>query len=363
MAHRIVAWTFACLAVTAASAAFERPAYQLRRLPAPEGCGAYAGWHGLSGDGRALMVVACEGAPGVRAIRWAAGRSVELAAPGAPIATPYGLGPGDVVVGSAETADLDDDGPRVARPVVWENGSARDLGTLGGTLGGALAINAHGTIVGACQAEGTEPWLPGPMRACAWSSGGVVRDLGDLGGTHAAAYDINDRGWIVGSSAMRVASGAAFEEHAFLLAGKKMRDLGTLGGQASFAWAINERGDVVGASYTGEPAPPGEVSFRAFLWRGNTLRDLGTLGGSISEALDVNDDGLIVGWSRLQDPVDGEADHAVIWLKEIPLDLNDLIVEAHGCVVTRATSIDAAGSILADARCFDGNHVVILERH
>jgi probable HAF family extracellular repeat protein len=318
--------------------------------------------HGLGEDGEAAMLVACDETPEVRAILWSPEASVELPSLGGPSVTPYGVLGGGAALGCAESSDPYGADTFVSRPVFWEGGVVHDLGTLGGPLGCALASNARGLVVGACQPDRIDPSLDRrPMRACAWSTAGV-RDLGDLGGGEAVAYDVNSRGWVAGSSTTAASAEAPGEEHAFVSTGKTLHDLGTLGGAFSLAWALNERGEVVGMSYTGEPSRPGVVSFHAFAWRRGTLRDLGTLGGSMSEAFDVNGDGVIVGWSSLEAPVDGTIDHAAVWQGDGPaIDLNALVADSRGCVLTRALSINDAGTVLADAHCYDGDQVVILE--
>jgi len=340
----------AVLATALAGAA--RPAFDLHRIPTPRGCQAYAGWHGLSDEGFATLVLSCEQAPHSRAVLWT-GASLPLGSLGGSSVTPYGVARGGIVLGASG------DGSETS-PVIWDDGVPRDLGTLGGPHGGALAANARGTIVGGCQAGEVEPSLHRrPIRACVWTDSGV-RDLGDLGGAEASAYDINGRGWVVGSSLTPLPHDGWFEEHAFLVAAKPMRDLGTLGGPQSYAWALNERGDVVGMSYT-TPSRTGELTFHAFLWRRNVLQDLGTLGGTMSEAIDVNDDGAIVGWSQLAKGDGVTSEHAVLWREGVPLDLNDLVDDAKGCVLMRALAINGGGSILADARCPDGDQVVVLK--
>ena len=70
-----------------------------------------------------------------------------------------------------------------------------------------------------------------------------LTDLGTLGGKMSRATAINAAGQVVGEAA--TSSGAT---HAFLYAGGKTRDLGTLGGGNSCAYGINATGQVVGSS-------------------------------------------------------------------------------------------------------------------
>jgi len=68
-----------------------------------------------------------------------------------------------------------------------------DLGTLGGNLSAATAINEQGQVVGwSSTAEGN-------IRAFLWQNGTMI-DLGTLGGNYSGAWDINEQGQVVGGS-------------------------------------------------------------------------------------------------------------------------------------------------------------------
>jgi probable HAF family extracellular repeat protein len=110
-----------------------------------------------------------------------------------------------------------------SRAVLWENGTPQDLGTLGGTSGGATAINEIGQIVGGSNNSA------GESRAFLWENG-VMRELGTLG-AFSSASGINDLGQVVGSS-----SGIAF-----LWTDGEMSVIGN-----GTAWAINNEGQVAG---------------------------------------------------------------------------------------------------------------------
>jgi probable HAF family extracellular repeat protein len=139
-----------------------------------------------------------------------------------------------------------------------------------------------------------------------------------------------------------------------------MRDLGTVGGPASFAYSVNVRGEVVGFSIPASDTGGGLPTLHAFVWWEGSMRDLGTLGGAFSEAMDINDQGDIVGWSFTAAPLENWPDRAVLWHGDEAFDLNDLVPDRAGCVLTRATAIDNAGAILANARCDYKQRVVLL---
>src|SRR5258707_1307612 len=152
----------------------------------------------------------------------------------------------------------------------------------------ALGLNDNGGVVGySFQGDNYQAFLYS-------QSSGSSTDVGSLGGQMNAAYAINDAGQIVGRT--DTDQGAI---HAFLLAspGGDLKDIGTLGGNNSEALAINKSGEVVGDAETGNGAP------HAFLYRKGSTRDLGVLTGfdTASYARSINSQGEIVGDSESAD--------------------------------------------------------------
>ena len=84
---------------------------------------------------------------------------------------------------------------------LWENGAMTDLGTLGGGLSAANAINDKGQIVGESTTANGEkhPFL--------WDNG-VMKDLGFPGET-SSAHGINSHGYIVGAISGKNVRGGA----------------------------------------------------------------------------------------------------------------------------------------------------------
>ena len=153
-----------------------------------------------------------------------------------------------------------------------------ELGTLGGSVSQASAINNAGMIVGHSNLAGDQQY-----HAFTYTQG-LMTDLGTLGGSSSAANAINDSGWVTGWAML-----AGGETHAFLYRDGVMVDLGTLGGTHSYAEGVNSAGDVVGQSQFTRGS-----GYRAFLYRNENMIDLGTLGGD-TFAVGVDDAGRVYG--------------------------------------------------------------------
>jgi probable HAF family extracellular repeat protein len=212
------------------------------------------------------------------------------------------------IVGTAETPTPDPGciGPQVLdwKPVVWEpNGEVRELAPFpGDSVGAASAINVKGQVVGGsgiCESPGTQAIV----HAVLWENG-IATNLGSLGGViNNFAVSINDQGQVVGLSDL-VGDGTS---HAFLWQNGIMTDLGTLSGDfSSVACEINNRGQVVGQSC--------DVDFncRGFLWEDGKMMDLNTVIPAASplyliDALGINDRGEIVGGAFVQSTGDAPA--------------------------------------------------------
>jgi probable HAF family extracellular repeat protein len=247
-----------------------------------------------------------------------------------------------------------------------------DLGTLGGNVSEAHAINDRGTVVGESQLAS------GATHAFLWRHG-RMRDLGTLGGSDSVASAVNDRDQVVGSSL--TADGSL---HGFLWQDGQMRDLGSFGHGASVAVDINDRGGVLvrfgpksapviwragsrltkvrvaGAALVLATAlddrdrvvgrvdlaevPPGAAGEQGFRWRRGDTTLLGTLGGFSSIATAINDRGQIVGWSL---PAGSDRPHAFLWRAGAMTDLGTLNgIESFAHDVNGHTTV--VGSIFRD---------------
>jgi probable HAF family extracellular repeat protein len=172
------------------------------------------------------------------------------------------------IVGFAENGTVDSSCPpnttnnRIALPVLWENGKARALPTVGSDPDGdAFWINDQGRAVGysgTCSAA---------LHAVSWEHG-TASPLPDLG-NGAIAYGINNQGQIVGT----VVSSDGTTQYGALWQNGALTNLGTLAGDfAAIATGINSHGQVVGSTW--------DSNFdwsHAFIWENGVMTDLNTL--------------------------------------------------------------------------------------
>jgi probable HAF family extracellular repeat protein len=277
---------------------------------------------------------------------------------------PYGLNQRELLVGSVGSS-----------PAVWDGGTWAYLPDLDGGVaeeGRALDVNARGQIVGWIQDRGA-------ARAILWQDG-VATDLGTLGGSMAIAYGINERGQVVGES-----TGEDGIPRAFLWSRGEMIELATPYRWTARATEVNDRGEAVGWCVvpTAEELVPrgcrwnrrGEFvelpalspvqargesvnargrivgwagvtedrDTRAVIWERDQIRVLPT-GAGRGRALDINDSGYVVGYSRTGP--DGP-DRPTLWVPGVP---EPILLGESG----HARAINNRGAIVGAVRGFDG---------
>ena len=236
----------------------------------------------------------------------------------------------------------------------WERGVMTALPTLGGTHGFATGTNNRGQTVGWAENTVFDPTCEPPQklqfRAVVWGprkSG--MRELPPLpGDSVSAATALNDRGQVVRISGIcDQAVGRLSAIHNVLWEHGEPIEIGDLGGVAwNTPMAINQRGAVVGFANAG--AEDGTAfNPRAFLWtKQRGIVPLGTLpDDATSQALGINEREQVVGQS-----CDAEDNcRAALWQGGARTDLNALLADDAGLILTTANDIDDRGRITGQA--------------
>jgi probable HAF family extracellular repeat protein len=262
------------------------------------------------------------------------------------------------------------------------NGSAKgsatqyrlvDLGTLGGHISYATAMNDRGAVVG-----GSTLADDFTFHGFLWRNGKMT-DLGLF-----RPISINNKGQIVGTRDDR--------NGAFLWRGGKLIDLGSLGGASSFPTAINDRGDVVGMSDTADgrsvpflwskgrmrELPLSSVSdinnrrqvaggrvhgtggFHATVWYRGKITDLGAGPFDRSNTYGINERGWVIGWKFSTD----QFERGTLWRQRSTGSTGSTAtatdVGTLGGAYTQLKSINDRGQILGVSQAPDGNEHPVL---
>ncbi len=251
-----------------------------------------------------------------------------------------------------------------------------DLGTLGGNMSSAMAINDNGQIVGVSVD------MTGAQRGFLWQAG-VMTSLPVVGDGDVIAEDINNSGVITGTrlepsgwSYGFVYDGTVVEElgqgttgaginnfghivgglhqditvsHAYIWQNGSITDLGAPDGLESYAHDVNGKGQVVGYLRT----ESSEYITHPTMWDNGAIIDLGTLGGSLGEAYAINEIGDVVGSART---AAGQT-HAFLWHGGVITDIG-----AFESNDTSANDINDKGQIVGIGM-IDSSEVAILWEH
>jgi probable HAF family extracellular repeat protein len=252
-----------------------------RRLEA-NGNGIYTAY-GINGRGQVVGLGSCGGMG--NACLWNADQVTNLGWLDYAVydgrSQPLAINDSGVVVGWEDAAPTGFD-----HAVMWRNGVATDLGTLGGLQSEALNIDNEGRVVGWSRTMRPDSSLPLARHAFLWQNG-TMTDLSlDLTlDDETIAYAINDSGVVAG----RLGGTAG---RAVIWQNGKMSFLP--GAEPSQAFGINNRGEVVGTYI------PSGTTFHAALWRDGVRYDLNDVVGNprlgLHWANAINDAGQIVGF-------------------------------------------------------------------
>ncbi len=186
--------------------------------------------------------------------------------------------------------------------VLWDpKGLAHQLSPLpSDTVAFGFGINKSGQAVGASGtcANATPPFVPAAPHAVLWERDGTAVDLGSLGGEVNVSTAINNRGDVSGT-----AFTADGSPHAFIWTREtgKMQDLGTVPGFIGFVNpccnTINDRREIVGFMFDSD------FNSRAFYFWKNSMVDLNSLLSAraqkewvLQAAQSINESGQIAGY-------------------------------------------------------------------
>lgn len=254
----------------------------------------------------------------------------------------------------------------VPRAAVWSDGSAIELGTLGGTYSTARSINNSGQVVGfSADSNGqvhTVIWNNGTITNAIPASSDIyftsISNSGSLAGSVNGQAAIWKNGIVTTFEGTGVASAINDLDQVVGVNGDTAAlwnkgietSLGTLGGDYSNARAINNSGQIVGESRT----PGGTYALHPVLWSNGITIDLGTLGftdffgNAYDYATDINNKGQVVGTSAGFGYEAGRA--GFYWEKGTLYNINDLLDElSAGWIVYNIAGINDNSQIVANA--------------
>jgi probable HAF family extracellular repeat protein len=221
------------------------------------------------------------------------------------------------------------------RPVLWQNGTIRDLGGfLDFATVAAQGINDNGDIVGLADNSNSN----GPAQAWLIPKNSIMMTLPTLGGAGGKAFAINNRGQVVGSA--ETATGAI---HAFMWQSGRITDLGTLpGGLFSEPAAINANGVAVGVStLNGGDFFGGDR--HAVVFQNGQVTDL-------TSDLPAGFDGFATGVNSSVQVVGVSAGRPFVWTNGVGTDLRTVIPTNPKIMLSEPMGINDKGQIVANGR-------------
>ena len=263
-------------------------------------------------------------------------------------------------VGMSETAVPDPNGEDVCLfgthltclPFLWQNEVLSALPTVGGNNGQASAINNRGQVAGYAENGIVDSTCPPGITnnridlPVLWDNG-KAQALPTIGSDpDGVAYGINNQGQAVGySGTCTVANYAVVWENG------TATPLPDLGDPGAIAYAINSHGQIVGQAVNSDGTP------LAALWQNNTVTALGGLlpGDIATFATSINNRGEVVG-SAFNSNGGASWSHGLLWRNGVMTDLNTVFPASSQLYVISASNINDSGQIAGMAVEMAGPH-------
>jgi probable HAF family extracellular repeat protein len=222
-------------------------------------------------------------------------KAIDLGTLGGPLSEAYAINNRGVVAGEADTAKLANYERYIYHAFLWKNGKMHDLGVPPGyNLSVAYGINNANQVVGAAEAQG-RPNLRFPdIHAFLWARGKLIKLEDFRNGTYARS--INELGQIAGFSGYGGRDSFEFRPVAVTWI---QGHLSILPGPGGFAYGINDHGHVVGKM--------GSTGYddKACLWQDNTI-NASLFDDYHGRAFAINNRGQIAGYGE-------EGEHPYLW--------------------------------------------------
>jgi probable HAF family extracellular repeat protein len=235
----------------------------------------------------------------------------------------------------------------------------------GGRDGHAYANNNVGQIAGWSDSFTSR-------HAVMWQGGRIQRLDGEKESRAASeAYAINNSGTVVGISNVipegflpfTLSAGNRTDSmytHAFMWRNGNSRNLGSpFGYRSSYATAISEANEVAGYAVRSTE----DRYTRAFLWKNGKMQLLDVPLEQASRANGINSRGQIVGYAGSfyeQASPFAFKTRAVLWENGGVLDLNNMIPQDSGWLLTEAYGINDAGQIVGAGRYKNARRAFLL---